>query len=494
MSEALVFPLKDTETKCGRKDSPEKQDIELRGVSIMKEHAVIEQRDGKFFLRAMSGAAVFHNGTTVTEEEEIHHTDRVMFGSNYVLRFHHPELHEQWVEERTNAGENAELRDVYSWDVAQKEFAIAQGGGLADQIESMGAETDRQRTEREKEITEHIARLIGLGAAESDPVKKEEISLQLKLEQDALKALRKSSGDWKQKLESDLASSIPMVNEANEIAKALGKPVFFELKVITKVPESASLSPLEELRQMKEVTLGLNLVNAKTGLAWLWTFDKFRDRLFLMRESYNNFVEFGELDETKEEDPFYDPPTDVLVGKSYVYLEPLAYLMEVEDPCPVIDYKGQEQGLLSVTMFPCNTEGETDGFEGFADEPNDLIGTRLDFILEVKNLRGLPATQRRGSFVRFGFYLDKEPHETEQILSSTNNPDFEFRQQFTVDPVTPEFVSYLKRHAMQFQVYSMPLDPDDKKAGGYERPKTAGMRRRPSRTSMTMGIEKVEEE
>ena len=189
------------------------QELNQQIVFKTLQHAVIEQRDGKFFLRAMSGAAVFHNGTTVTEEEEIHHTDRVMFGSNYVLRFHHPELHEQWVEERTNAGENAELRDVYSWDVAQKEFAIAQvwHQSVGDsnclgrrscwsnwEHGSRDGQTENGKVRmhysivfhtpctmvvhivgslydiiREKEITEHIARLIGLGAAESDPVKKE---------------------------------------------------------------------------------------------------------------------------------------------------------------------------------------------------------------------------------------------------------------------------------------------------------------------------------
>ena len=70
------------------------------------------------------------------------------------------------------------------------------------------------------------------------------------------------------------------------------------------------------------------------------------NRLFLMREMYQAFVEVGrDISRTSYEDlnndPFYVPPEDQLIGTENIFLEPLSYLISIRDPFPIIDCKAR---------------------------------------------------------------------------------------------------------------------------------------------------------
>lgn len=41
----------------------------------------------------------------------------------------------------------------------------------------------------------------------------------------------------------------------------------------------------------------------------------------------------------KEEDPFWEPPEDVLVGTANVFLQSLAYALDFNDKLAITDYK-----------------------------------------------------------------------------------------------------------------------------------------------------------
>lgn len=45
----------------------------------------------------------------------------------------------------------------------------------------------------------------------------------------------------------------------------------------------------------------------------------------------------------KEEDPFWEPPEDVLVGTANVFLQSLAYALDFNDKLAVTDYKVNTQ-------------------------------------------------------------------------------------------------------------------------------------------------------
>ena len=122
--------------------------------------------------------------------------------------------------------------------------------------------------------------------------------------------------------------------------------------------------------------------------ARFWAHDKFTDRLYMMREMYQLFVENGRSLECvygrggliasryvphtpspsplcvgsgspyldNDNNPFVDPPEDALVGRATVYLDPIMYLMPVDEWIPIIDYKGTHDGELHVRLVPHLTE------------------------------------------------------------------------------------------------------------------------------------------
>ena len=47
----------------------------------------------------------------------------------------------------------------------------------------------------------------------------------------------------------------------------------------------------------------------------------------------------------QEDDPFWEnPETEILIGCVHVYLQSLAYVIEMEENLQITDFKGQNQG------------------------------------------------------------------------------------------------------------------------------------------------------
>ena len=79
-------------------------DVEMQGLNILKQHAVVTNQDNKhIFIQPSAGAIVVVNGKEVKEKSELFHNDRILFGSSHLYAFHHPQdayKREQSKEER----------------------------------------------------------------------------------------------------------------------------------------------------------------------------------------------------------------------------------------------------------------------------------------------------------------------------------------------------------------------------------------------------------
>ena len=53
------------------------------------------------------------------------------------------------------------------------------------------------------------------------------------------------------------------------------------------------------------------------------------------------------------QDPLFDEAVDVSIGKALIYLEPLNYLMDIEERTSIYDFKGKSMGdlLVEVSCF-----------------------------------------------------------------------------------------------------------------------------------------------
>lgn len=49
----------------------------------------------------------------------------------------------------------------------------------------------------------------------------------------------------------------------------------------------------------------------------------------------------------KEQDPFWEPPEDVLIGTASVFLQSLSYALDFDDKLSITDYKVQRSTISS---------------------------------------------------------------------------------------------------------------------------------------------------
>lgn len=58
------------------------------------------------------------------------------------------------------------------------------------------------------------------------------------------------------------------------------------------------------------------------------------------QDVYQRFVDGEDVSKIKkEEDPFWEPPEDVLIGTANVFLQSLSYALDFDDKLSVTDYK-----------------------------------------------------------------------------------------------------------------------------------------------------------
>lgn len=99
------------------------------------------------------------------------------------------------------------------------------------------------------------------------------------------------------------------------------------------------------------------------------------------------------LDCLQDKDPFLeDPKTEVLVGIVQVYLQPLAFLVELKEQLEILDFKGAEIGIINIEIVPCTSDGRelSELDDAYVDTPSELIGKDVCFVFKIHGCRGLP--------------------------------------------------------------------------------------------------------
>lgn len=382
LSGKVLHFIKPGKTKIGNRKADPKPDIILSGLSILADHATVMHKGNSITILAHPDAKLMINGKPTHDEIEIHHNDRVMFGSSSLYVLHHPvEL-----EKKKKAGAGVHVGEI-TYDLAQEEIAANSGFDMA-----------------------------------------------------------KSGGQTKNDmlLQEDLLQMVPMIGETNAMAEELGKKVKFEIMLVS--PQARGLK--EGRTEVK-----VKMKSLKDDAEWIWDRNKFLNRKFLMQEMYQNYIEGDEWDLPEERDPFWEPyDAEVQIGSAQLYLQSLAYMIEVEETLSITDYKGNDQGRLQVEAYPCDKTGNED-IDDFVEDPKELIGNPLYFKLRIPHARGLPARFAKGeTWCKFKLYLDNEPAVTGRV-SGTINPAYAYEKQFAFSPVTKQFVDYLMNTSLVIEVW-----------------------------------------
>ena len=92
---------------------------------------------------------------------------------------------------------------------------------------------------------------------------------------------------------------------------------------------------------------------------------------------YNNYEEEEEdWDVPEDNDPFKeDVNTEVNIGSVQVFLQPIAYMVEMKEQLEITDLKGNKIGLMNVRMkirLELNREPSSSPFDIFLDRGGTL--------------------------------------------------------------------------------------------------------------------------
>jgi len=204
--------------------------------------------------------------------------------------------------------------------------------------------------------------------------------------------------------------------------------------------------------------------NIEEGYFYEWPVDKFENRLFMIREILEEFFDDGKYPQlVKEADPFWDPPNPILIGQSFLQLEPLSLMFEnnLEASILSIDGTGGKQGTLSIAYSPCTEEGDISEElipERFVvDKAEELVGKKdMYFKVFIKGAKDLPSNLSCNPFVTYQFKFDDTLYTTEEKPGMQQNPKWAYSLVHKIDDLSKEVVNELKTGNISFIVYAYP--------------------------------------
>ena len=480
LSECVVYMFKKGTTRIGKQGAATKQDITFSGLGILSEHASAEFDGSQSVnMKPFTGSKTFVNGDLLTAPTELHTGDRVILGNNFVFRFVNPH------EPATDDVKAKMARVDTAWQDAMDEFSSKQGLRLQQSLGGEMGKLEEEEAAKRKELEEKLAAMEAemrkeremarialeqqkklltskdnmteqdkqqLAALEAQYATKarnveEEIAKRRELSEKMIQEQMKRKRQTK-KIEEQLAALMPLVNEANSMAEELSKSVRFEARLAVK-GSAVHLDTVDELSNLKTLDITVRVTSQENGNIWSWNSAKFESRLFLMRELYQQHQEGGKAaaEVTAGNDPFWDPPEAIEIGKAYVYLKALSQLVEIENEFAIVDYKGDEQGQIEVNVYPEGVNGdETD----YLMDSKELIGQSVVFRVVIVGAKSLPI--KYGNDVHVTFSFNGETRETAGCAIKTSDPKWGYEARFTMDKITEEQRQYLLKEAAVFEV------------------------------------------
>ncbi|XP_021354273.1 kinesin-like protein KIF28P isoform X3 [Mizuhopecten yessoensis] len=412
MLSGVICHFLDTEkTTVGRKDAQPLPDVCLSGLSIQKLHAVITNKNGNIEIKPAPGSAskTKVNGLPLNDTKVLSHKDRILFGSNHMYVIMNPK--------RTDTADK-NLPNVIDWEFAQKEIAEIKG------------------------FATH-----SLGLTKDQLIAQEQV-LEL----------------------------LPMVSEVNAVSEELDKRKTFEVVLISAAAQegvasvtaagqegvdvnSSNGTRYDEGSAVRVMVKMTNLLNSNT---WLWQRGKFLNRRYLIQDLYQRFLDGDDLSKvSKEEDPFWEPPEEVLIGTANAFLQSLSYALDFEDQLMITDYKGQEEGTLDVTVAPCDAKGKTSDDETFVENPNELLNKPFYFKVFVRKAEINKSRFSKGVRVQFSmpFSNKKEPENVQTpIIKNSLSPEFNFSKVLSVNKVQKKHLDFFELGSLTFYVYGLQED------------------------------------
>ena len=353
----------------GRKNGDPTPDIKLGGPGIQTNHAFFESKGGDIIVKSNSKDAndqIRVNGKPVGKGMKLNHNDRIVFGSSSVFIFRMPgepdddsidyEMAQDEVNSELIAKKEEELKNQQEED-AKKLREIEEEAERKRQEDLATKEAEIKEYERKmKELEEKLQQEKeeeAIREAENEKKRLEEdqkrkelerLEAELKAKQDVeeQKRLLEKKRREHDRLNETLDTLLPLVKEGNVSAEELKKKFEFEPTIVHEIDEKPGQSPLEEIKNSRS-TVKVKVHNKEDGYHYFWDPEKFTNRLYMIRDIMDEYFDSGKKpDLERENDPFWDPQEAVLIGRSYLYLKSLGYMLNNPMNCRIMNTNMQD--------------------------------------------------------------------------------------------------------------------------------------------------------
>nr|XP_022339429.1 kinesin-like protein KIF28P isoform X15 [Crassostrea virginica] len=404
LSGVICHFLNNGETSVGRKDASPVPNICLSGLSIQKQHAVIFNKKGVIEIESVSGSGskTKINGLPLTGRKALCHKDRILFGSNHMYVLMNPL--------KPDTADNSLPKEI-TWEYAQKE--IAQVKGFA---------TGSAGLSKEQQI-----------------------------------------------VQEQVLEILPMVSEVNAVSEELNKQKSFEVVLISAAAQEGgdvTQSQASNWTSNELVLVTVKMKNLLNGNTWLWERGKFITRRYLIQELYQKFLDGEDVSNIpKEQDPFWEPTEDVLIGTSNLFLQSLSYCLDFMDTLNISDYKGQEEGQLKVKLEPCDNKGKPIDEEAFVDDPHELLNKPYHFKLTVETANIHKSRFSKGILVKYSVKNNGKMEEVKTpTVKNTLTPTFNHSKVISIPKLKQENLDFFESGCITLSVYGIQEDtmPDPK--------------------------------
>ncbi|GFO20644.1 kinesin-like protein, partial [Plakobranchus ocellatus] len=245
---------------------------------------------------------------------------------------------------------------------------------------------------------------------------------------------------------------LPMVSEVNAVSEELNKYKSFEVVLISAAAQESTAGKSDGGPQVM-----VKMKNLLNGNTWLWAHGKFVDRKYMIQDMYQRYLDGEDIHSIpKEEDPFWEPTEDILIGTADIFLQCLVNAIDFSDQLSITDYKGQEEGKLNVNIIPCTQAGLALE-DNFVEEPSELLKKPFHFKIEVKSAEIHKPRFSKGIKVKYRLLTDKDFTETNQVVG-TLSPDFNHSRVVSIPKLKQQHLDFFEHNSITFLVYGKQED------------------------------------
>jgi len=237
------------------------------------------------------------------------------------------------------------------------------------------------------------------------------------------------------------------------------------------------------------------------GMDFYWSKEKFQARRFKILELYGPWDVGGKsglvehlIEQSRTQgdfliDPFIDDPrsSNVLVGYAQITLQPISHLTDIKQSYDILDLDDEIVGSINVEVTPCHLDEQTESTnessglsyrpfshqelaESLVENPLDLVGKRLAFLLNISSCQDLPA-KYSSVFCKYTISTDgpsvktrvlrQDSMDSESFANNGGELKFDHKQCVYFENVNQDTLDFLEHGFLTIQVVGQYKLPDN---------------------------------